>query len=300
MHATNSPRPAVLCALSALLAAGPVARAQQSEPTDADAPAIEPLDTGWTIRLEPFAGYIGPAGDVRLPSTTTRGGAVKLEDLNLDSPRLVPMGRIQAKRGKWKLGFSGLAFSADDRGAIQTGAGQLGSIAYAAGDRLITDLAYESFDLLVSYRIWAHTSNTNAAGRTRLDAGVDLIGGLRFHHAEFDVRSTPAVAPPPGTPLAAGADEFFIEPVVGARLDLALLEQFGIEVESTAGGFAMGDRSSFSFSIDAGFAYRPTPSVGVKVGYRLLVFNLNDDDGAREFEWSGSMAGLYAGLQLSF
>jgi hypothetical protein len=40
--------------------------------------------------------------------------------------------------------------------------------------------------------------------------------------------------------------------------------------------------------------------VGVKVGYRMLLFGLSDGDGADEFEWSGSMAGLYFGAQISF
>lgn len=283
-------------ALAALLLIGPAALGQD----DTEPAAIEPLDTGWTVRLEPYAAYIGPAGDLRMPSATTRGGQFTLSDLNLDSPRLLPAGRIQVQRDKWRIGFSGLAFSADDRGSVQGVGGQIGDVPFAAGDELISDLSYESFDLLVSYRVWTHTGETNDDGRVRLDAGVDLIGGVRFHHADFSIRNRPLTAPAPGTPLSVDADEFFAEPVVGARLDLTLAEQFGIEVESAAGGFGFGDRSSFSFSIDAGFAYRPTPMIGVKVGYRMLLFGLNDGDGADEFEWNGSMAGLYFGAQLSF
>ena len=159
---------------------------------------------------------------------------------------------------------------------------------------------YASFDLMVSYRVKDYRGEADANGRTPLAAGVDVIGGVRFHHADISIRNSPLVAPAPGTPLSVDADEFFIEPIVGARLDLTLIEDFGIEVESAAGGFGFGDRTSFSFSIDAGFAYRPVPSVGVKVGYRLLVFGLNDGDGAEEFEWNGSMAGLYFGAQISF
>lgn len=271
-----------------------------SEQASDSAPAIEPLAKDWTIRLEPYVGYIGPAGDLRLPSSTTRGGEVELQALNLDSPRLLPIGRIQAQRGKWRFSISGLGFDASDRGAVQAAAGQLGGIPFASGDRLVSDLSYQTFDLLASYRVWDHRSDTDANGRTRLGVGIDLIGGLRFHHADFEVRIQPVIAPGAGTPLLASADEFFLEPVIGARLELDILEQFGMEVESVAGGFGFDDRSSFSFSIDAGFVYRPAPPVGLKVGYRLMVFDLADGEGAQEFEWSGSMAGLYFGAQFSF
>lgn len=315
------PSPALRCsrsvsrplaaALLAACAASPVCAQSQpgAEPsgieraqdqTNTPATVIEPLESDWTIRLEPYVGYIAPAGDLRLPSATTRGGEIELTDLNLDSPNLVPTGRIQARRGKWTIGFSGLAFSADDQGSTQSASGQLGGVAIAPGDRLVSDLSYESFDLLVSYRFWQHNSETNASGRTRLSAGLDAVGGLRFHHADFDIRNSPAVAPAPGAVLNASADEFFAEPVLGLRLDLAFDERFGIEVESIAGGFGAGDRSSGSFSIDAGFAYRPVHWAGVKVGYRLLVFGLNDGEGAEEFDWAGSMAGLYFGGQFSF
>ncbi len=295
----------MVLALSAIAMPGVASAQSTSDPAAPDAgtdgePVIEALSPDWTIRLEPYVGFIAPAGDVRLPSTTVRGGKFELADLNLDSPRVAPVGRIQAKRGKWRFALTGLGFNADDEGSTQTTAGQLGAITVAAGDRLVSDLSYESFDLVAGYRIWSHTSDTNDAGRVRFGAGVDLIGGLRFHHADFNIRNTPASAPPPGAVLRASADEFFAEPVIGARLDLAIDERFGIEVESLAGGFGVGDRTSGSFSIDAGFAYRPVHWAGVKVGYRLLVFGLNDGDGADEFEWSGSMAGLYFGAQFSF
>jgi len=263
-------------------------------------PVIEPLAQNWTIRIEPYVGYIGPSGDLRLPSSTTRGGEIKLDSLNLDSPRLLPIGRIQAHRGKWRFGFNGLGFDASDRGAVQTGPGQIGAVGFAAGDRLASDLSYQTFDILASYRVIEHISDTNDQGKARVNVGIDVIAGLRFHQADIEVRSLRPSPLTAGTPLLASANEVFAEPVVGARLDLNIFEQFGMEVESLVGGFGFGDRSSVSFSIDAGFVYRPTPPIGIKVGYRLLAFDLIDGDGADEFNWAGSVAGLYFGAQFSF
>jgi len=284
------------------LSAG-VAAAQPDEPGaggDA-APEIEPYEAvDWTVRIEPSLAFLAPAGDVRLPSSTTRGGEIELDALNLDSPRLAPFGRIMAARGKWRLAFSGLGYSASDQGATATGSGQIGGASFFAGDTLVSDLSYQSFDLTVSYRLAHRRSDLNSDGVPRAQGGLDLIGGLRFHHADFDVRVRPGVAPLVRTPSSADADELFAEPVIGLRGEAQFGRSFGLGVESLVGGFSTGDRSSVSFSIDAGFVYRPIHWIGLRIGYHMLVFDLNDGDGADEFNWRGSMAGLYWGAQFSF
>lgn len=254
----------------------------------------------WTIRIEPMVYFASPSGDLRLPSNGARGGQLALADLNLDSPRLSPAGRFMASRGKWRFAVSGLGFAASDRGAFAVAPGQIGGAPFAAGDRLVSDLSYQSFDLNASYRLLHHRRGGGEAGGTDLVVGVDVLAGLRAHHADFDVRVSPAVAPGPGVPTVAGADEVFAEPFVGGRLEVDFSRTFGIDVESSFGGFSTGDRGSFSFTIDAGFVYRPIPALGVRVGYHMLVFDLSDGDGAGEFEWKGSVAGLYWGAQLSF
>lgn len=262
---------------------------------------IEPqYEQDWTVRIEPSLAFLAPAGDVRLPSSTTRGGEIELDALNLDSPRLAPFGRIMAARGKWRLAFSGLGFSASDQGATATGTGQIGGASFFAGDTLVSDLSYQSFDLTVSYRLAHRRSDLNSDGVPKAQGGIDLVGGLRFHHADFDVRVRPGVAPLVRTPSSADADELFAEPVIGLRGEALFGRSFGIDVESLVGGFSTGDRTSVSFSIDAGFVYRPIHWVGLRIGYHLLVFDLNNGDGADEFNWRGSMAGLYWGAQLSF
>jgi hypothetical protein len=280
--------------------AEPVTPAASGEEADAPSETFRGTGPGWTVRVEPSLAFLAPAGDLRLPSSTTRGGEYKLDTLNLDSPRLAPFGRVMAARGSWRFSFSGLGFSADDQGATATGSGQIGGAAFFAGDRLVSDLSYQAFEITASYRLAHRRSEVGNDGEPKAQGGIDLVGGLRMHHADFDVRVLPGVAPFSRTPSSADADELFAEPVIGLRGEAQFGRSFGIDVESLAGGFTTGDRTSISFSIDAGFVYRPIPSVGLRVGYHLLVFDLEDGDGADEFSWNGSVAGLYWGAQFSF
>lgn len=255
----------------------------------------------WTIRFEPAAFYAAPSGDIRLPSSTgTRGDKIDVNDLNQDSPRLSPSGRLTASRGDWRFTVSGFAFSASDRGAFADAPGLVGGAPFAAGDRLITDLAYQTFDVRAGYRILQHRSEPGDSGVPRLEAGVDLLAGVRFHHVDVETIVVSAVPPAPGVLTSADADELFAEPFIGARLDLEFSRTFGVDVESTVGGFSTGDRSSVSFTIAAGFVYRPVTWIGVRVGYHMSVFGFSDGSGAEKFEWDGSLAGLYWGAQFSF
>ncbi|USN97991.1 MAG: hypothetical protein H6810_07290 [Phycisphaeraceae bacterium] len=286
-------KPTLTCACIGVLAA--TAQAQEKLPDE-----TAPRGPGWTIRFEPSIYFVGPSGKVRLPSTTTKANRTELGDLNLDSPRLEPYGRIIVARDRWRVALAGLAFSTSDRGATALAAGQIGGAPFATGDGLVSDLSYESMNLDVSYRLYRHLEEGVEPGAGRFEAGVDVLGGVRFHHANFDARVNPVIAAAPGVPTSAGADELFAEPYVGGRIELDIARTFGLDVESSIGGFSTGDRSSVTFTIDAGFVYRPIPALGVRIGYHMEVLDLSSGSGAAEFEWRGSMAGLYWGAQLIF
>jgi hypothetical protein len=274
----------------------------QEEEAAADASLETPREyTGpeWTIRIEPAMGFLAPAGDLRLPSSTTRGDQFELDDINLDSARIAPIGRITAARRKWRFTFSGLGFWANDQGVTATSFGQIGGAPIAPGDRIESDLSFQSFDITAAYRLLHRTSDLNDDGNPRVEGGLDVVGGVRFQHVDFDVRVDP-LAMIPGAATSADADELFAEPLVGLKGDLDFARTFSIDAETLFGGFTTGDRTSWSFSVDVGFVYRPIPELGLRIGYHMLILDLNDGDGADEFEWQGSLAGLYWGVSLSF
>lgn len=272
------------------------------QPTPADAPDAAELtslgEPDWTIRFEPVAYFAATTGDMKLPSTGSTGTTIELSDLNLDSPRLSPKGRFIASRGLWRFTVGGLGLAMSDRGATMPFGGRVGGAPFRTGDRLVSDLSFESFELNAAYRVYHRHSKPG--GPVDVDVRGDLLFGLRMYHIDTSTAVLPVIAPAPGTTLSAGADELFAEPIVGGRLEFGFGRTFGIDVEMTAGAFSAGDRSSASFSIEPGFVYRPIPQAGLRIGYRFMFMDLSSGNGAGEFNWSGAVAGLYWGAQLTF
>lgn len=295
----------IFAAMLAACLAGPVSAQTAPEPAspqaDAGVDSVLTFESPWTVRFEPAVAYFGLSGDLTLPAETSPspGLEVTLEDLNLDSPRLSPFGELHFSRGKWRITLTGFGVSID-RSTGATFAGRLGDAPVAVGDLVNTDVSYTTFAILGSYRVWSRSLSVDAAGDPAVGVAIDLIGGARFHDVDYDLRITPALAPAPGTPTTAGAEAFFAEPVVGARLDLDFSRDFGIDFYATGGGFGAADHTSYSFDLGVGFVYRPVDWLGTQVGYRLLAFSLSDGDGPDEFQWDGAVAGLYWGLQLSY
>ncbi len=290
--------------VSLSLLTGPAAVAGQPGEADAAGPASEQPDLGslgepgWTIRVEPEVYFAAMTGDARLPSTGVRGDSIELSDLNLDSPRLSPRGRFMVARGPWRFTLSGQGVAMNDRGTTVPFGGRVGGAVFRTGDRLISDLSYESFDLSASYLVYRRRSG--AGDPIEVDVHAELLAGLRMHHIDTSTVVSPAIPPAPGAVTSAAADELFAEPIVGGRVEFDFARTFGIDVEITGGGFSGGNRSSVSFSIEPGFVYRPIPRAGVRIGYRFQFANLTAGDGAGEFSYQGAVAGLYWGAQLTF
>ncbi len=281
--------------------AGGAGVAGQTDPADAasDQPDLASLGApNWTIRFEPVVYYSALSGDLRLPSGGTRGDKIELTDLNLDSPRLSPKGRLMAARGPWRITIGGESVTTNDRGATVPFLGRIGEAPFRAGDRIISDFSYQMFDVNASYLVYRRRNKEN--GPVEVDIRAELLAGLRLHRADISSVVTHATPRPAGTVTTAGADELFAEPVIGGRVEFDFARTYGIDVEITAGGFSAGDRSSFSFSIEPGFVYRPIPEVGLRIGYRFQYVDLSSGNGPGEFEWSGAIAGLYWGAQISF
>ncbi|MFZ4573536.1 MAG: hypothetical protein ACOYN0_04015 [Phycisphaerales bacterium] len=266
----------------------------------------------WTLRVEPVVWFTGPSGTLKLPGSASgvggssagdggtvgalslQGGAaqdVDLRDLDIDTPEASPAIEINLGRGDWRFGLRAIDFSGDQQAAANAG-GSYGSLAYAAGDEVSTSLDYSQFELEVGYSLRKRDLSPYPQG-FKFHSNFELIAGLRVYDFEWSVENTTAGG-------ALGTEETFWEPIVGAKISMELYEQFDIDLQLTAGGLPLGDDSSYSLDVIVGGAWRPVENVGVLVGYRLTGYDLSSGSGDEEFEWQGSMAGLYAGLVLQF
>jgi opacity protein-like surface antigen len=72
-----------------------------------------------------------------------------------------------------------------------------------------------------------------------------------------------------------------------------------VDAQIAVGGMPTGN-TSYSFDIIVGVQWRPVENVGVQLGYRALFFGLGSGDGESEFNFDGSLQGLYGGLVVRF
>lgn len=266
-------------------------------------PAIPEDPADWTLSFEPSVWYASPVGRLRLSGGPAAAGTRRLADYNLDSPRVSPFGELVYRikdpsapnpgpnDNTWRVSLSAANVSLNDRGQTTPVATSAGAITFAAGDTLISSLDTFTADLFVAKSITIPDELAGKPGdavRTRFELG----GGFRLTRVDIAVQNT----------LGQRADDTItvIDPMLTAKGTVEIDEDFTIDLQLSVGGLPSGRKSSFAADILAGFQYRPTPNVGVQIGYRLMLTNIKRGEGSDRFEYDGGLAGLYGGLVLRF
>jgi hypothetical protein len=254
---------------------------QEPSPLKVNAPAP------WTVQFEPSGWYVAPGGRVRLPGAPASTPRVFVTDLNLDSPRWTPFGELHLRSGDWRLTLSGMAFSSSDRGAVQGGPGQIGSVIFDAGDLLTSTLDFTSVEASAAY-----TFNEHLGGSENFIGTIDALGGVRAYDVDFRIQG------PAGSD---SDDRFFAHPFVGAKVSMDIMRDFTIDVQLDLGYFPQGGGGdALGYEVVAGFQWRPTPNLGVQIGYRDLAWSLVSGSGDDRFDYTGALQGLYVGGILRF
>lgn len=305
-----------LAPLAAALAATPALAQVGFLGDERDAPfeddGLTPFQRGytpdWRVRFDLAAFFVAGGLDVTLPGGGSAGFTAPstefdFDELNIDEPTLAPFGELHVARDKFRLTFSGFGLETDGAASATT-SGRIGDAPFFTGETIDTELEFQSFQLTGSYRVLGYS---DAPQRRRegfaVRGGLDLIGGVRFHRVSFESSVAPTSAARAGLgPLDTdtSVDEVFGEIIGGARLDLLFGEFFGIDVEATGGGFGIGDRTTGSFDINAGFSFYPNPNVAAQIGFRLLALSLEDGEDDETFDLNGSFSGLYWGVNVAF
>jgi hypothetical protein len=285
---------AALLSIQASILPNHAALAQDGTATDPEPGVAEELSepnlfSRWTFRFEPAMWYVSPGGRFRMPGEPAGAPRLWVADLNLDSPRVSPFGELHLRATEvWRFTVSGFALELEDRGSTAEFNYFLGPHAVAVGDRVNSSLNFASGDFLAGWRLPLELGEDLADFEGR----VELLGGARFIHFDLDVQG-------PGFSLS--EDLFFVEPVVGIRLNMEITRRFSIDLQNTFGYFHDGgDKSSLTWDINAGFMYFPLETFGVQIGYRQLFYRLRDGPKGDRFEWNGANAGIYGGVTLRF
>ncbi len=256
--------------------------------------------SGWTIAFTPRLWYAGPAGDVNLPGGTLAMDKVDLDDLNMDSPRATPYGELKLQRGKLRIALGGSVFDASNT-ATSPRTIALGSVSVFSGETTRLDFSTWTAEARALYEVYSYRDGTTADGRNTLSARVLVGGGVRVSSIDLDFAVVPTDVARIGTEMTAVAyDGTFAEPILAGALELDLYERFMFSVNATGGAFGTGDRTSASFTVEPALIWHPQHNIGLEIGYKMHIYRLKDGVEPAQFEWSGSIAGLYAGVSIRF
>ena len=102
---------------------------------------------------------------------------------------------------------------------------------------------------------------------------LDLMGGIRYNYLkqEIDVSVTSGLGPGAATTL--GGSDTWVDPLVGARVAVALNEHWTAGLQGDIGGFGISD-TDLTWSVTGGFDYRPWESTSVKFGWRAYSIDM--------------------------
>jgi hypothetical protein len=252
----------------------------------------------WRLRAEPAVWFLGPAGSLRLPTfasgstaPATSDDAFEISDLKIDTPEASPFAEVHLSRGDWRFSIRGVSMSGEEDfdSAVD---GNVGDFAFVIGDAVRVDFDYAQFEGEVGY-LFKDAALEPYEGGHKLHSKLELVGGARVYSMEWQITNI-------DNGSRAFDDLFFVEPYAGAKLSLEFYERFDADLQVVLGGLPVADSSSFSIDVIVGGTYRFNEHVGLQLGYRLTGFDLEKDDAEGEFNWSGSVAGLYLGAVLEF
>lgn len=269
------------------LSLGAPSLAQSSE-VGAEPLAVHP-GRAWTIQFEPMLWAPALRGDLRVPG----GPTFDVESLNLDESRLAPAGEVTIRADKWSFFFSGFGFSYDETANARETIIAAGPVTIAPGQAVRSELDFYSFQATVGYEVFSNffdEPDDHPEDEVRLS--LDVFGGVRYFDANLDL-----------TPLAgAGSamnDGQWVQPIGGVRLTIDLPYRTGVEVSLDGGGWG-GDQSSFAWNIAAAFYWAFHENAGLEIGFRNLASDLQDGEGANEFNFDAALMGLFGSVIIRF
>lgn len=285
------------------------------EPASAQTTAA-PADTSspvWqharlTLRVEPSLWYMGPGGELKLPSPTLAGEGEDLEidELGFDSPELVPHIEAHIFAGpNWRFGVRGFTFS-DDQTTLMSRTGRIGDIGFDNTSTMRSGLDYSTFEVEAAYGFEILRGDKSREpslinGRRRFTARLEGIAALRVIDLDWEVERIATSSVFLGGSRAA-IDETYLQLLGGGRLAFAFNEEWGVDLTLMLGGSPFGDAASFSGDVLVGGTYEPhwAPNLGIQLGYRSAFFSLSGGEGQDEFEYVGAHQGLMLGVVLKF
>jgi hypothetical protein len=101
-----------------------------------------------------------------------------------------------------------------------------------------------------------------------------------------------------GTFLSASGRKEWIDPFMGARMELSLKEKFNLSLRGDVGGFDVG--SKITYNAMGLIGYNISRVVSFWLGYRVLDVNYESGGGFNKFQYDMTMYGPITGIVFRF
>jgi hypothetical protein len=105
--------------------------------------------------------------------------------------------------------------------------------------------------------------------------GLELLGGGRYWYTKVDIDFDP------GDSRDKSKD--WLDPIIGARFKIGLLEKLSLQLRGDIGGFGAG--SEFSWNAAGFLSYALSRRFSIFAGYRALGVDYESGSGTRKFEF---------------
>lgn len=253
-----------------------------------------------SLRVDAMAWYMGPGGDLDMPSTDALGDPdpFTISGLGFDTPRFTAAPEFHIMwDDQWRVTLRGYYFS-DDHDAVVDEDGRIGRVGFQAGDSLHSAFTFGSYEAEVGYKWFDFAQRHAKALDSNFLGTVEVVGGVRAFQVGWSVDRTT------GTPMPGDAsqqvDESFAQLLAGVRLKERFGQTAGLDAQINIAMLPMGDGSNVSGDVIVGGWWYPWPNVGVQIGYRAAYFSLGTGTGAEQFDFTGWNQGLQIGLVMEF
>jgi hypothetical protein len=244
-------------------------------------------DSEWRVDFSPYVFL-----PVTVEGDSTVSGQTASVDLDtsdiLDLLSFALSGRMEAWKGDFGLILDGYYVNLDAGGNVDTP----GPLPINVGVNV--DVRQFYLDGLGSYRVINQPYNADGDMWS-----LDLMGGIRYNYLRQDVDVSAAGGPGPGAATSLGGDASWVDPIIGARVTMALDERWTAGLRGDIGGFGVSD-SDLQWSVTGGFDYRPWEKTSLKFGWRAYSIDMSTtlDDGT--FAYDFFQHGPYVALTFRF
>jgi len=244
-------------------------------------------DSEWRADFSPYLFLpVSVTGDSTIAGQTT--------SLDLDAGDLLDLlsfalsGRLEVWKGDFGLILDGYYVNLDAGGTVGTPGPLPINVSIDA------DIRQFYIDGLGSYRVIHEPYNDDGDVWS-----LDLMAGVRYNYLKQKISVSASGGLGPGAATSLGGSETWVDPMVGARVAVALNERWTAAVRGDIGGFGVSD-TDLTWSVTGGFDYRPWESTSLKFGWRAYSIDMATTFSDGTFAYDIFQHGPYAATTFRF